>query len=89
MTTEPIIVATCSVRHDLRLFRLHNYLVDRPVLGYEARGLRLIDSRTCPADRSKLLCRFRVLNAGSQQFVWTYKVADFLGIDFLPEAANQ
>jgi len=86
MTSEPIIGATCSASHDRRLFRLHNHLVDRPVLGYEARGLRLIGTRTSPQDRSQLICRFRVVSADSQQWISTYKSADFAGIDFSPAA---
>ena len=89
MTDEQIIVATCSAVHDRRLFRLHNHLVDRLVLGYPARGLRLISSRTSSVDRSKLICRFRVLNEDSRQFVWTYKVADFAGIEFATDSTHQ
>lgn len=89
MTDEQIIVATSSAVHDRRLFRLHNHLVDRLVLGYPARGLRLISSRTSSVDRSMLICRFRVLNEDSRQFVWTYKVADFAGIEFATESTHQ
>ena len=38
MANESIISATCSVQHDRRLFRLHNDLVDRPMLGDGVRG---------------------------------------------------
>lgn len=88
MAKESIISATCSVQHDRRLFRLHNYLVDRPVLGYGVRGLRFIGMATSDVDQSTLRCRFRVLNTDSQRFVSTYKVSDFAGIDFSLEATE-
>jgi hypothetical protein len=86
MTAESIIGGSCSASHDRRLFHLHNHLVDRPLLGYEARGLRLIGTATCPSDRSRLICQFHVENTAPQQPVSKFKVSMFEGIDFLPVA---
>jgi hypothetical protein len=86
MTADPIICGSCSATHDRRLFHLHNHLIDRPMLGYEALGLQFIGTSLCPVDRSRLICRFRVVKISAQHVGSTSKASKFEGIEFSPVA---